>query len=571
MELLKEVNMTKYFAALLILFVAWPSFAADRNGYTAQYECRASGPHCKVDVAALTAQSCQQTITTSDSAAKIDSKLNGAANVICVQNGDYTSQGTWRLTASGTSGQWRILRYTNTVDKNDEPWNQSSSDKAKIAGITVNANFWIIQRIALSSFVNVDDNANNVIFDRILAENIDGDMVDFHGSSDVTLQNSVVRNTITGGTSDKHCTVSGGTASNLHLVNNEIYNCQGDGYQVSPGSGVPGLVIENNDIYLTSAYYTQGGTEACAENALDLKSGGTSTSPVEIIHNRLWGHRYTDSSCADGSYGEEIIYHETNGSGQHNSYGLIQNNVIFDGTIAITSPNREAGGPDHWSIIGNLMYDFSGVGSGTSVLGLESTYTEAYLNTFIETAQAASVGWLSYNKSLNQDIRCNVSLDGGRTTAYGTGTESQIDHNVYYNTTAAAEPNKIVESIASRANSTTYSLNQIIRTASVKSCVNGTESACFLYKVTQAGTSAGSAPSYCTTLGCTETDGTVTLRAIRGPYTFYRKLRTGPETYTIPYARAYVSTTNSSDSAPEVNTCPSSYASRRGIGISDAQ
>ena len=36
-----------------MLFVAWPSFAADPNGYTAQYECRAGGQYCNVDVTAL--------------------------------------------------------------------------------------------------------------------------------------------------------------------------------------------------------------------------------------------------------------------------------------------------------------------------------------------------------------------------------------------------------------------------------------------------------------------------------------------------------------------------------------
>ena len=54
MELLKEVDMTKFFAAILLFFVAWPSFAADPNGYIAQYECRAGNPNCDVDVVGLT-------------------------------------------------------------------------------------------------------------------------------------------------------------------------------------------------------------------------------------------------------------------------------------------------------------------------------------------------------------------------------------------------------------------------------------------------------------------------------------------------------------------------------------
>jgi len=149
-----------------------------------------------------------------------------------------------------------------------------------------------------------------------------------------------------------------------------------------------------------------------------------------------------------------------------------------------------------------------------------------------------------------------------------------MDLNVFYDSTPQTyngtktdiDKNK---SVTTRTNSTAYNLNDIIRTSAVTNCVNGTESACFLYKVITAGTTAGTAPPYCTSLGCTVTDDKVSLKAIRGPYTFYRKLRTSPELYTIPYARAYVSTTNPSASAPEAGACPSNYATRGGIGIND--
>ena len=62
-----------------MFMAAWPSFAADRNGYTAQYECRAGGPNCNVDVATYVAHACDQTITSADSAATISSKISTTA------------------------------------------------------------------------------------------------------------------------------------------------------------------------------------------------------------------------------------------------------------------------------------------------------------------------------------------------------------------------------------------------------------------------------------------------------------------------------------------------------------
>jgi hypothetical protein len=77
--------MTKYFAALLIFLAAWPSHAADLNGYTAQYECRAGGPNCNIDVVTLTNQACQQTINPGDAW----NTINWSNNVICIASGYY--------------------------------------------------------------------------------------------------------------------------------------------------------------------------------------------------------------------------------------------------------------------------------------------------------------------------------------------------------------------------------------------------------------------------------------------------------------------------------------------------
>ena len=101
--------MKKYFAALLILlFFAWPSFAADLNGYTAQYECRAGGAHCDVDVVSLSQRECDQKI----SASTAWSSINWSSNTICIEAGDHTSKGTLTIPSSASGCSPTIPRCT---------------------------------------------------------------------------------------------------------------------------------------------------------------------------------------------------------------------------------------------------------------------------------------------------------------------------------------------------------------------------------------------------------------------------------------------------------------------------
>jgi hypothetical protein len=556
------------FLLLLLPLAAW---AVDPNGYTSEYECRAGGPQCNVDIATLTQAACDQTITTATAPTNNWSALNQSNTVICIQAGDHTGRGTLTLTTSGTSGTRKVLRYTRVSDNNDEPWNQTSGNRATVAGIVITGNYWVIHRLYFTAPVEFGaDNGtgNNNIANRIFATYAPGFVVDNHSGTNVTLQNSVVRNTSFDGLDDRPC-VGTGQATNFRVINNEIYDCQGDEviFQTSGNNPFAGGVVENNDLYITSALYH--GDAAWSENAIDIKGGGTSANPVRFIHNRMWGHRDTScsSSCGGlGSAGESIIFHTT--SGGTNSYGLIQNNIIMDGSMCISVPNYS---PDHWSIVGNICYDMRGPTGGTTrALALESsTSVEVYLNTFISTVNGNSAGWLSYGRGQSEDIRCNVAIDSGTIDAWGSGTSTQLDYNVYYNATHGGETNKIDKTLTTRANSTAYSLNQVIRLTSTAPA-DGT-SGDFLYIVTTAGTTAGSPPTYPVTLGASVTDGTAVLKAIRGPYSFRRKLRTvsGGEAVVIPYADTLLAS-----ALPEYLACPSgsdtnAIGERASIGINN--
>jgi hypothetical protein len=188
-----------------------------------------------------------------------------------------------------------------------------------------------------------------------------------------------------------------------------------------------------------------------------------------------------------------------------------------------------------------------------------------YLNTFISTSSTS--GWLGLGQNWmnsNFDVRCNVIIDSNpRTGSPGSGT--QFDYNAYYGTGDSGENNKINKALNLRANNRSYNLGDIIRTSTnpTTDCTATADSDCFLYKVTASGTSAPTPPGYCTTLGCTTTDGSMTVQAVRGPHSLYRKLKTAPERTIIPYAMAH-------SSAPESRACDPYLGSRQGVGVSAA-
>ena len=172
-----------------------------------------------------------------------------------------------------------------------------------------------------------------------------GDVKYSTGNPDNTIQNSVLRNPVISRQFEAQCiNASGGPR--LHIVNNEIYNCQKG---IAIGDGVwthEGLVIENNDVYATTAAYTD-----CKETITDrpvcyhrrshfAQGGWYSREPSRIFHNRLWGARNGDDNLGltlNGS-GSSIGLSNTGVSDglqvQQGYYGgdyvRIDKNIIFD-------------------------------------------------------------------------------------------------------------------------------------------------------------------------------------------------------------------------------------------------
>lgn len=582
--------MNKLFACTLMLFATAPSLAADANGYTTQYECRAGGRYCNVDVEALAAQACDAIITPSDTSATINKKLNGSSNVICVQKGDYTGTGTWTLATSGTADKRKVLRYYSNDDTNTDPWKQAPADRARLYRIDVNAKYWLIHRLAFDdnnreiNRLLVKDGSDNAIISRVLIENFDPRASDgaifTHMSADVTIQNSVVRNCGTA-VNQSPIAIQLGYGPNTHVVNNEVYDCTITIYTHATGipagdnkSSAPGTVVENNDAYLTTAFYTDckgnwypNPDAPCSaqENGVVTKAAGTQAKPYQFIHNRMWGFRACDTNvaCDGGGTAGTAMYVGATDDGSAD-WVLVKNNVFLNSEIGIGQVNL--GPVRNNSYVGNLLYHIypytDGKNGAIDFCCSAGSYDKIELsfNTVIDGT--VNYGWLAFKDATNSDVKCNAIIASTAATSYyGSGTE--IDSNAYYGTNPNADQTKISQALEARTANTFYSVGDIIRlsTNPSKDCNSTTDQACFMYRVTTAGTTApSSSAAYCTAPGCTTTDGSVNVVAIRGPYELRRKLKTVPggESFVIPYAKPYIS-------ASETGAC--TVATRQGLGM----
>lgn len=574
------MKLYKYVPALPFLLLGTNlAFAADENGYTAQYECRAGGPVCNVDVVALGNRACDQTV----SASTPWSSVNWSNNTICLEPGDHTWKGTLTLQAGGRAGAPKVLRYYRAGDSNDEPWNQSGN-QARIYAINTNgSDHWLIHRLTVDPAMGqtvgvwVGHGTTNVILNRMYITRTDGKGVQFIGSPNTsdtnnnTIQNSVVAHMKTRTDAQENDCIGNSWATNTRIVNNELFDCNKSTSTSGSYALSAGIVAENNDMWDSRRTDCNGNDSATGECGrteafVSWKSGGTAENPAKLLHNRMFGGRHTDGALAQAGDFIAISLSAEFNDPAGASYVLVQNNIVTESEGGIVN---YYGGPDHNSVVGNILYGIhrSPRFGATTMFGTCLYYrglnqggsgsfnnNEFYLNTCIDADR-----WLGMVEGNDNDVRCNVAISTGA-VAGSPSSGTQADHNAYYDAGNAGEPNKITNSVSTRANSVGYTAGAIVRWSDKANCKNSSDSACFLYKATTSGTTDASSPLPCTALGCTFSDGGVTWQAIRGPYTYYRKLKTGPEAYTIPYARVHAA-------APEAYACPADYSSRAGIGI----
>ncbi len=243
----------------------------------------------------------------------------------CFEEGEYKLPD---LVTSGTKESPRQIIGNAVVDK-----------------LIFKSNHWAVDGITarndkLHSHIRMQRGVNNITLNNMLIENGGGSsgMIAM-GGDNLIIQNSTIRNTFVVPKMDDHCIVFYG--KNNKVVNNKIYNCAGDGIQIS-GAGAEGGVISFNDIYVTPDYYSDGngnltpdGEFICGENALDFKGGGTATNPLIVKNNNIHGfNKPDDKNCATGGGGiTAVVMH-----GKASEI-IFEENLISDSTIGIIAAN----------------------------------------------------------------------------------------------------------------------------------------------------------------------------------------------------------------------------------------
>lgn len=388
--------------------------------------------------------------------------------VFCVAPGDYTAAGEIQLETSGSAGAPRWIRYYDPGTDNRHPVHRSQH--AVVAGLWFdNADHWVVQGLTQrggDTNTELWSGSEHNVLDRMLVEGgrTTAQVRIRPGAHYNTVQNSVLRNPQPRADEDRVCVLlyannNGNPVATRHtrIVNNEIYNCtDGVGLHRPSDVSIPvdysGTIIDNNDIYITNALYSNGsgrldpnGDYACAENAVDIKAGGTPGNHVLLSNNRMWGFRQTDDSCGGtGSWGEAVQSH------MGARYTLIHNNRIWDSARGISLSDDSSSN----SVIDNVIYDIhnsadtaQGFSNQDYGLKISSPYTEVYRNVLVNMTFAW--GLVEGN---NNDYRCNVFIDARR--VQDPGDNITADYNSYYNAEQLALPgtHDLVSTRASDAN-----------------------------------------------------------------------------------------------------------------------
>lgn len=301
-----------------------------------------------------TPPACDYTISSAAGWAQIN---NAAYRVFCVASGDYISAGSITITADGTPSAKKWLRYAGTAGSDVHPYAMTTEQRAIVLRLIFSgADHWIVDRLSIDGTTASDstsgvyvNNADYVVINKTDVTGHKGSLVTFKAGSDYgVIQGSTLHDQRT---SDAvgvglHSWNNGSPVALTpttftRIVDNEIWNVA-DGIQAlgendaAANEDYQGTVIYNNDIYSTpsrykdcSGAYDTDGPCSIDENAIDLKNASESSSyPMIIAHNRMWGWRATDpvSSGDSSSWGNAIDVH----------YGI--KNLQLSGNIVWDSP-----------------------------------------------------------------------------------------------------------------------------------------------------------------------------------------------------------------------------------------
>jgi len=350
---------------------------------------------------------------------------NPLISVICMDPGRY---GEIRLERAGSLNQPKFLIPNHAMGEAlPQPWRLAESARVvfdeRISFLSSN---WFVVGIAVTSdwkrSVDFAPNSFGNVMESVLIEGASESLDSSEGDRNMirmsdgsfynTIQKSVARNSPRVPYADSHCVGVQGSRYNT-LIQNEIYDCAGDGIQLlrdaEDGAEYDsrGNKIIENEFYVTPRRYADcedpsenanlngPGECACAENGLDIKltSREPTSSPQErtvVRSNVLYGFREAHQSCGgSGDKGAPAIYVHCADTFD----AWVNNNVVFDSDTGIqfTVCDDDAG-PSGISVFNNLLYNIRKKGAFQIYGGYDNRFVNnTIILTSTEDAQRNSV------------------------------------------------------------------------------------------------------------------------------------------------------------------------------------
>jgi hypothetical protein len=404
---------------------------------------------------ARAAEDCDVVVTPASAASLTNSLLNDSSlRVFCITAGDYRSLGRLMLTASGSSGNPRILRFH---PPDGVPNAVQRPERAIIEAVRLRGSWWVVQGLTIqpsgtvgnSWFLGIEGGDHNLIegnlidgSERMVAGGHVGVAIaDYY--ADPATYNTVQANVVRNGNPTQSpvdyiaIAIDGGGGPGAdndfnQILDNEIYDW-GDGIgfvaketDCNHPSSPHGTVVDGNDVFITAAKRvdcTDGtpdpdGDCACAENGIDIKvdPGPDPAGWTRVTNNRLWGFRQTATqSCGGtGSNGQAIVGTACTG------HVLLAGNVVMDAKIGVKPQGSS------WILAGNLFHDLRrAMLFKSSDVGLEIQF-----NTIVDVQDAYD------DVAASTDTRCNVVVDDLASTGAGEprGANHLTEYNFLYNT-----------------------------------------------------------------------------------------------------------------------------------------
>lgn len=347
-----RTSIARWIGTLLCLFAATPALA---------------GPACDVVVA-----------PGDDLQALVD---DPAYAVYCLTPGQY---GTLSITRSGTSGTRLELRFYDPANPADtsRAIERPLEKQAVFNQIDLFADYWTFYGIRMEGIPLETGSPDNIIEVRGSYNTIDGIYLTASGEPDIrmngilltwssthnTVQNSFLTVPNAKPYRDMAC-VRIGNSAYVTIVNNEMRDCAGDAIAINrgdPDDHRPGIVIEDNELYITPALYVDctdpslvppGYQCSCAENALDVKHtvAETVVDPdpsdwLQVRKNIMYGFRPAEVTCGGSGTLSQAIGIPAD---QRADYAVIEDNIVFDTGIGL----RLLGESKEFVLRNNLLLD----------------------------------------------------------------------------------------------------------------------------------------------------------------------------------------------------------------------